>query len=274
MASVDSIFITTTIILRFKDEESKGNATGFFFEDKHKNIYLVTNKHVIYGEKYFESVQPEINNIKLILHINKQNLAQNEEVKIPLFKESNKIWLEHSDKNVDVVLIPISLDRTKYVIIPLIESHIDSSKLEVGFEKIFVMGYPFGWYDAVNNLPVVRIGHLSSSFKVPFQNFPVMLGDVETHPGMSGGPVFMKLKDFVTIDGNNRTTNLGASKTLLIGIHSGQPRWDLMDKTTGQTKTISPSLIYIWFSELILEILYGKVPPSLTTFNSSLPPIA
>lgn len=259
MVSVDPIYITTTIILRFKDKTSLGNATGFFFEDKQKNIFLITNKHVIYGEKYYENPPPQINNIKLVLHTNTQNLSQNEEVKIPLFKNGKKIWLEHTDRNVDVALIPINLDRKKYVIIPLNESVIESSNLEIGFEKIFVMGYPFGWYDNINNLPVTRVGHLSSPFKIPFQNRPIMLGDVETHPGMSGGPVFMKLKDFVTFDGKNRTTHLGSSRTLLVGIHSGQPRWDLIDRNTGQTKTISHSLIHVWFPELILDILNLQV---------------
>lgn len=256
MATVDSIYITTTIILRFRDENSKGTATGFFFEDKQKNVFLVTNKHVIYGEKYYENPPPEVNNIKLILHTDAQNLSQNEEVIVPLFEDEKITWLEHTDRDIDIVLIPLNLDRKKYLINSLTESVIESSNLEIGFEKIFVMGYPYGWYDNINNIPVARVGHLASPFKVPFQNKPIMLGDVETHPGMSGGPVLMKLKDYVTINGKNRTTNLGASRTLLVGIHSGQPRWDLIDRNTGQIKeTISHSLIHIWFPELILDIL-------------------
>jgi hypothetical protein len=83
-----------------------------------------------------------------------------------------------------------------------------------------------------------------------------MLGDVETHPGMSGGPVFMRLEDFVSIEEGQQVKHLGSSKLLLVGIHSGQPRWDLIDKRTGKIEqTISHSLINIWFSDLILEIL-------------------
>lgn len=119
-----------------------------------------------------------------------------------------------------------------------------------------MMGYPYGWYDVANNLPVTRVGHLSSPFKIPFQGKPIMLGDVETHSGMSGGPVFMKLEDYVTIEGNQSIKHLGAHRLLLVGIHSGQPRWDLVDRTTGEvTDTIRHSLIHIWFSDLILEIL-------------------
>jgi len=33
-------------------------------------------------------------------------------------------------------------------------------------EEIFVMGYPYGWYDKVNNLQITRVGHLATPFKV------------------------------------------------------------------------------------------------------------
>jgi len=263
MPTVDSIYTTTTLIIRLDNGESKGNATGFFFLDDQKNLYIVTNKHVIYGERYYENPQPKINEIKLNLHTNPQNLSQNEAVTIDLFHGKNKKWLEHSNQDFDVVLIPVRIDRKRYVIMPTNKSFIESSNIQVSFEKIFVMGYPFGWYDTVNNLPITRIGHLSTPFKIPFQGKPIMLGDVETHPGMSGGPVFMNLEDYVTIEGSNRIKNMGAHKVILVGIHSGQPRWDLIDRRTGQvTKTVSHSLTHIWFSDLILEILKSQSPPS------------
>lgn len=263
MPAVNPIYVTTTLIVRLKDGEPKGNATGFFFSDNQENLYLVTNKHVIYGERYYENPEPEINQIKLNLHTDPQNLSQNEEVIISLLDGQNKKWLEHPNRDFDVVLIPVSIDRQRYVIMPTDKSLIESSNIQVSFEKIFVMGYPFGWYDTVNNLPVTRIGHLPSPFKVRFQGKPIMLGDVETHPGMSGGPVFMELEDYTTIRGDKRTKHLGAHKTILVGIHSGQPRWDLIDRRTGQvTSTIRHSLIHIWFSDLILEILNSQSHPS------------
>jgi len=260
MNTIDPIFITTAYLVMLKEDKEKGSATGFFFSDS-QNLYLVTNKHVIYGEKYFvESTQSQIDKIKLYLHTNKNNLSENEYVEINLFKDGKKVWLEHDNINVDVVLVPLEIDRGKYLLVNLDKNIIDSSNIVVKFEKIFVIGYPYGWFDRKNNLPVTRIGHLSSPFKIPFNGEPIMLGDVETHKGMSGGPVFMELKDYVTMDENGgRATHLGASKIILVGIHSGQPRWDLRDTETGEVKeTVSHSLINIWFSDLILEILNTK----------------
>lgn len=119
------------------------------------------------------------------------------------------------------------------------------------------MGYPYAWYDTLNNLPVTRIGHLSSPFGAHFSGNPFMLGDVETHRGMSGSPVFMHLKDYVTTENNQLTTHLGASKILLLGVFSGQPRWRVTDNKTGTQIEIPHSLSVIWFGDLIKEILAG-----------------
>lgn len=254
---IDHIFITTTIIKRFIGNKELGSATGFFFSDTENNVYLVTNKHVIYGEKYFEkNAKPEIDTLKIVLHVNKDNLSQNEEVIIKLFNGNVKIWKEHLQKNIDIVCIPLLLDREKFVFFSIGENALDTSNLKIGFEKIFIMGYPYGWYDTLNNLPITRIGHLSSPLGVFFMGHPFMLGDVETHEGMSGSPVFMHLKDYITIDENNKeTTHLGSWKTILLGVFSGQPRWNVKNKETDKIIKIPHSLSIIWFSSLIKEIV-------------------
>lgn len=259
MLSIDPLYINTAPVLRFQNEEQRGIATGFFFTDDQRNLYLVTNKHVIYGDRYFENPEPEINKIKSNLHTNPQNLSQNEEVTFELFDGEERRWLEHPNRDVDVVLIPVNIDRQRYTIAPIDKTFIEASNIQVGLEKILVMGYPYGWYDTANNLPIIRIGHLSSPFKIPFQGKPIMLGDVETHPGMSGGPVFMRLEDYTTIEDSGATKHMGQYRIILVGVHSGQPRWDLIDRRTGEVaETISHSLSYIWFSDLILEILSNQ----------------
>lgn len=86
--------------------------------------------------------------------------------------------------------------------------------------------------------------------------YPFMLGDVETHNVMSGSPVFMHLKDHITIDENGKeTTHLGSWKTILLGVFSGQPQWGIPDKKTGKIIEIPHSLSIIWFSSLIKEIV-------------------
>jgi hypothetical protein len=249
MPGINPLWVSTSIVTSLLNGQQKGCATGFFFSNNER-LYLVTNKHVIYGDNYAQG-QPIIDALRLNLHTNRADFTQNEEVTIPLFDGIARKWLEHTHPAVDVVLLPLNIDRARFVIGPIDRTFIELSHqfgeiIVDDFEKIFVMGYPFGWYDHVNNLPITRIGHLSSPFKVPFQNMPLMMGDVVTHKGMSGGPVFMSLKDFsVKMRDGSRSKMLGQKKILLVGINSGQ----------FATQEGRVNLISIWFPEIILQIL-------------------
>ena len=264
MASIDPIYISTTFIERMSGTKFAGSATGFFFI-KDDQIYLITNKHVIYGEKFAEKdTKPEVDAFKLLLHTDRNNTTSNAVYDLALFQDSKQVWFEHPNAEVDVVAIPLNIDRQRYVIATAEESMLDGANIVINFEKLFVMGYPYGWFDRTNNLPITRIGHLSTPFGVPFSGKPIMLGDVETHRGMSGGPVFMELHDYIVMGENNsRTKKLGATKRLLVGIHSGQPLWQLIDNDTKEIKEdIKHSLINIWFGSLIPEIInHNKKSP-------------
>ncbi len=254
--SIDPLFATTSLVVGMKDEKVRLQATGFFYSDDQMELYLVTNKHVIYGKKFAENPAPIINQIKLKLHANPNDLSHNKDITIDLMDGQRRLWLEYkSDPAVDVVLIPVAISRKDYFFVHLNKSFIDSENIQVGFEMIFIMGYPYGWHDEVNNLPITRVGHLSSPFKIPFRGKPVMLGDIETHRGMSGGPVFMRLKDYIEKKDGKLIKRMGASRTILIGIFSGQPIWQLTNKETGARISIRHTLANIWFSDLILNIL-------------------
>lgn len=260
MPNIDPFHLATVFIEMFNDKARIGSATGFFYSEDDK-LYLITNKHVIYGDKFQQvDSKPICNMFNLLLHINANDLRQNEELKLKLSDGGKPAWFESPDTRIDIVVIPLEIDRKKYVIFPVDKSLLDCRGLLINFEKIFVMGYPFGWFDRINNLPITRIGHLSSPFMIPFNGNPIMLGDVETHKGMSGGPVFMELHSYMTSIDGKRSTHLGASKRILIGIHSGQPLWIIDDKTKEIKEEVKHSLINIWFSSLIPEIIASHKP--------------
>ena len=208
------------------------------------------------GNRIYDIGNRQWNNPELRELLN-ETLTKNKEFTINLIEGEKKKWLQHrNNTEVDVVLIPIQIDRTKFFVVPLNKSFIETGNVQVGIEKIYIMGYPFGWYDKVNNLPITRVGHLSSPFKVPFLGKQVMLGDIETHKGMSGGPVFMKLEDYTEIIDGKPIKRMGATKTILLGIHSGKPLWELSDKKSGKKTLIHHTLVNIWFADLILDILH------------------
>ncbi len=133
MAQVEPIYVSTTMILMLKDGKEIGNATGFFYTREHDNkLFLITNKHVIYGKRYYENPPIEINKFRLNLHTNSNNLSENELIEVPLFDaHKNKLWLEHSNPNVDVVVLPVEIDRKKYVISPIDDSLFDCQNLVI-----------------------------------------------------------------------------------------------------------------------------------------------
>ena len=57
------------------------------------------------------NLNPEIDQIKITLHKNKNDLRDNEEITIDLFNNEKKVWIEHNKKEYDVILIPIEIDR-------------------------------------------------------------------------------------------------------------------------------------------------------------------
>src|SRR6266567_5502084 len=260
--NVNELFLSTSILHLFNESQPIGSATGFFYSNK-KGRYLVTNKHVIYGEDFqTEGAKPKINKLKMTLHINtstKENtstldLTSNEKFTLELFENGKKKWLEHKRKEIDIVCIPVNLNGTKFFTTTIPEESIDTQDINIGLEKIFILGYPYGWYDSKHNLPIARIGHLSSPFKVPFNgDLPIMIGDIETHPGMSGSPVFMHLQDYITFQGGTQNRNLGAWRLILVGIFSGQHRWTLKD-ASGKEIDIPHSLSIIWFADAIRQI--------------------
>jgi len=253
---IDPLYATTSIVYGLKEKSEKIKASGFFYKDRTGNIYLVTNKHVIYGKRFAENPDPIIDQIKITLHLDPKDLTKNDDYVVSLFKDKKKIWLELESKpEIDVVLIPIVMEDNRYFFVTLNRTFIEIPNIIIGFEKIFIMGYPYGWYDKSNNLPITRVGHLSSPFRILFQGKKVMLGDVETHPGMSGSPVLMKLKDYVEIKDGRRRKQLGKTRTILVGIFSGQPLWVIENKETGKKYQICHTLANIWFSDLIIDIL-------------------
>ena len=67
---------------------------------------------------------------------------------------------------------------------------IDYKKVTLGSDVIFV-GYPRGFYDDVNNLPLLRRGVIASVPSVDFKGKGEIVIDAQIFPGSSGSPVFV-----------------------------------------------------------------------------------
>ena len=197
-------------------------ATGFFYSHAEK-LYLITNKHVIYGDDFWsEAATPRVSLFSILLHENPKNLTLKRWVDVPLIVDGRNMWLEHLRRvDVVVVLLPPDITPQNYAITPL-----SVFSPPVAHAGIFTVGYRRDLFDSVIPKPISEIepimtaGHLLKT--VPAK----MYADIETHRGMSGSPVLVESPE---------------GKNELIGIHSGRSSDNM--------------LAVVWSARLIPEII-------------------
>jgi len=230
-----------------EDKISHGSATGFFF--RHNNVkYLITNRHVVIDEE--DDFYPRY--LRLQLHISKTDYQQNCFIEISLYNNIDKNWIEHPDyneKQVDVVAIPLTektIDNTenfnRSIINFMTTDNFNTEYQLSSFADVLIIGYPLGFSDDVNNLPVYRKGMIASSFPIHFENYPYFLIDSNLHEGTSGSPVLNSSSN-ILID--SKGNSLHTDKSILLGIHSAEHFVE--EEPLG--------LNVVWYSNVIIEII-------------------
>lgn len=238
-------FITTQITI-FKSGNILGTASGFFF-NKNGKKFLITNRHVvIHKDKkhYPDSIKLELH------HSNKTDLKHNHKMTINLYNDNGvQNWIEHENYNIlqcDVIAIPLNSKVLDYINLSIFNNSSitfvtpESTDIpEINpFADVVVIGYPLGFYDETNNLPVYRKASIASQYGVNFNNKPYFLIDVNLHPGTSGSPVVSTHHSLFKEKGITEGYKV-------FGIHSAE-----------HIKNGEPlGLNVVWYSYLINEII-------------------
>jgi len=193
---------TVTIIKEiFESTEGVKYATGVFF-DYEDELYLVTNRHVVYNEEIAK--RP----VALKLSLNRKDgltekgldLTKHDEYKIDLYSNGNPVWLEHPDNpkftfigdKIDIAVIPLNKEEIldRFLITRFDIGSLKPATIPVIYgQALMVMGYPLGFYDELNNLPIVRNATMASAFSAYYRGRPIFLIDSRLHQGVSGSPV-------------------------------------------------------------------------------------
>lgn len=113
---------------------------------------------------------------------------------------------------------------------------------------MLILGFPLGFHDTLNNLPIVRSATIASSFSHPFKGEPYFLTDSRLHRGMSGSPVIVKLL------GRSEVVRNCDSEWRLLGIHSSA--LDVSDREPDQDERLA--LNSAWYASLIPEMLPSR----------------
>lgn len=237
--------LTTIIEVSAAGIQSQG--TGFFYhqwaeakpEDRQPggewreitNLWLVTNRHVIFPRHEDEEKIPDY----LSFRLRKVKESVITWVTITVEKEQllDKVTVLEDDK-IDVAIITI-LDlirnQLKHDEAESYLHHLNTVgkkdlpdisgiPVEAG-DDILVVGFPRGFYDSTNLYPIVKSGIIASKWGASFDGNPFFLIDAKLFPGSSGSIVVSKPINLAII--GNALKYAKEKKFMLLGIFSGEP---------------------------------------------------
>lgn len=253
---ISGINLAATHLTAYSNNDSLAEATGFFF--KHNDVkYLVTNRHVIVDES--DGYYP--NRIEMYLHTSRTDAKLNRGVSVDLYSENAPSWFEHPryDENIcDVVLLPLQEELIARCIINFMTTdNIPPAHYRFpAFCQVAVVGYPLGFYDQVNNLPIYRNAMVASPYPHDFEDKPALLIDAVLHEGTSGAMVLNSPSNLIVDTRNGATFHTDSA--ILFGIHSAEMI------VGGEPLGLNT----VWHARLLPEIANSQLPGTIRTAAS------
>lgn len=238
---IDNLYLQVAKIVTFSAGQALTNATGFFY--LHNDfLYLITARHVV--SSGIAMSRPD--SLQVSLHTDPLDPRKRASLFIPLYRHGVAQWYQHSHlgAGVDLVAVPINdphvlsnhfLDTFSF------QDILDpDDEVPLG-QDVLILGYPLGFHDTLNNLPIVRRATIASSFAHPFKGEPYFLTDSRLHRGMSGSPVLFHSDAIGSRNAGWR----------LLGIHTAA--LDVSDRDPVQDERLA--LNTAWYASLIPELL-------------------
>jgi len=232
---VDKFSLSSCYTLGYKGEKYLWNATCFFVKVK-STIYLITNNHVVGGEKFIEeykknhkdSIPPkESFPDNLIVRVYDKYLNKYNNIEIPLKGKSNEKWINFYENDsfqntiLDVVAIRMhSYDYPKFSYCTILDSNNMNQDLNlIPGGELFVVGYPLdsGQYILY---PLWKRGTIASEANFYQFGKSWFWIDATTRQGMSGSPVFFRGTPYPSMRHNIIQSSEPFS--FLVGIYSAQ----------------------------------------------------
>jgi hypothetical protein len=268
---VEPMSLMTTPVLLGNGGRTVSQGTGFLFATTHGNdidqVFLVTNYHVVTGNEPQSQAAPKGDRLQFYFHASRDEPTSDFTVTIPLYtKTGEPIWISSGQfPEADVVLVPIvpQLYSERGQLFVFSETHTLIDMKVRPSTQATLLGYPYGFFDTKNFLPVWKTGHLASEPAVDFQGEPVFLVDVSAFPGMSGAPVVAVANGVYESESGSMMTGV---QRKLLGVFSAmrmvktRPSAD-PNGTNLESSQPSPGdslqLGYVWKAGLINDIARG-----------------
>jgi hypothetical protein len=236
---IDPLLLSAVKVLTFVNQEPLTNASGFFFA-RDERLFLVTSRHVLWDEP--SEHYPD--NVRIELHINRDDVAQSTDFSIPLYRDGKSIWIQGTDTagEIDVAVIEIersALPQDMAYRAFTADHLLGTDNIEIGTD-LLIVGFPLGFHDTLHHLPVARHAIVASCFSLRFQGEGYFLTDARTHRGMSGAPIVMRAK--------STTDSTRDLPWLLMGIHSA--RLDVGTRDLDEALGLNCA----WFADILIKL--------------------
>ena len=265
---IDHISLSTTPIFLYKNNTLISQGTGFFYVHQDlgtvPTLYLITNYHVLTGSSPLEKKPPIGDKIEFQIHNSETELGKIKNISLPLFAKNGKqVWItSKSDPEADLAVIPIFQSFYEGCKINCISEEWTKDELKVRpTTNVSLVGYPYGFYDKKNSLPIWKTGSVASEPNIDFEGKPLFLVDISAFPGMSGSPVFaisygasekeggvmqmgQGIKKFLGLYASMQM--IGKNKYLEEIIHNGK---------IGIVDSESLEIGHVWKANLVLELV-------------------
>lgn len=120
-------------------------------------------------------------------------------------------------------------------------------------DDVLVIGYPLGFFDTFNKLPVLKRGLLSTPLDLHYNGLDAFLLDFKYYEGSSGSLVISK-PTRILVDSLGRLEQSTSPQYVFLGVYSGEEYWN-------DTEPERPDLGLAWYYYNVEEAI--KNPPVL-----------
>ena len=259
MPEIAPEFCLTTLI---RYAESKGSATGFFFNHKGKT-YVITNQHVVDSD-HEDGPSSDITDAAVFLR-DTPNIDRTNRYDI-VISGNDTNWITHPNPTVDVAAIPIqprlssiNSDSKQSGSLALEECNLLHENIEVS-QDISIYGYPAGFVDANTYFPIKRRAEIASPYRAPFDGDPYFVTDAKMQDGTSGSPVLMgKSTGFQMLETKGDIPEEYMQGPHLLGIHSATFYRETVSSEADDEEDLPRPHRYelnvAWYPQLILETI-------------------
>ena len=271
-AELEPMSLMTTPVLLVSGARQVSQGTGFLYATTKPNgtdidmVFLATNYHVVTGNEPMSAARAQGDRLQFYFHASRTDPSNYFPVNIPLYtKTGEPIWVQNQQfPEADVVLVPIvsTLYDGRGQLTVFSDAHTQVDMKVRPSSQAVLLGYPYGFFDTRNFLPVWKTGHLATEPTVDFQGQPVFLVDVSAFPGMSGAPV-VGVSNGVYESERQAGAMMSGVQRKLLGIFSAmrmvKPQASA-DAAGTPIATAVPSpgdslqLGYVWKAQLITDI--------------------